>query len=67
MEIFTVKNLLYPKLTFMGTSEKGSTLSTDETENCWVCQRNLVGLTDLLGKLFVSSDFYLSNQHLSLS
>lgn len=46
MEIFTVKYLLYPKLTF---SEKGSTLNIDEVETSCVCQRNLVGLIDLWG------------------
>lgn len=67
MEIFTVKHLLHPKLTFMGTSEEGSTLNINEADTCCVCQRNLVGLIDLLGKLFVSSNHYLFNRHLKHS
>lgn len=63
VEIFTVKYLLHPKLTFMGTSEKESTLNVDEAETSCVYQRNLVGLIDLLGKLFVSSNCCLFNQH----
>lgn len=41
--------ILHPKLTFVGTSEKGSILNIDEAETSCVCQRNLVGLIDLLG------------------
>ena len=63
MESFTVKYLPHPKLTFMGTSEKGNTLNTDEAETSCVCQKTLVGLTDLWGKLLVSSNCYLFNQH----
>lgn len=62
METFTVKDLFHPKL-FMGTGEKGSTLNIHETETSCVCWRNLVGLTDLWGKLLVSSNRYLFNQH----
>lgn len=58
METFTGKWFSHPKLTFMGTSEKESTLNIDEAETSCVCRRNLVGLIDLWGKWLVSSNCY---------
>lgn len=42
MEIFTVKWLSHSKLTFMVTSENGSTLHRDEAATSCVCKRNSV-------------------------
>ena len=39
METFTGKWFSHPKLTFMGTSEEGSTFNTDVAETSCVCRR----------------------------
>lgn len=46
MDIFIMKYLLHPKLSFNGTRDKGITINIDEADTSYVCQRYLVGLSN---------------------